>query len=161
MLIGIISDTHDNVDAIDRAVRIFKEYKVDLVLHLGDIVAPMTISNFDGLNIKFVRGNNDGDILNIKKRIEEIGGDYLGDISQLDLDGKSFALYHGTHPQILFALIHSDKYDYILRGHTHKQQDERVGSTRIINPGALYGRAEKSIAVLDVLEDNLEFIDID
>ena len=80
MLIGIISDTHDNVDAIDRAVRIFKEYKVDLVLHLGDIVAPMTISNFDGLNIKFVRGNNDGDILNIKKRIEEIGGDYLGDI---------------------------------------------------------------------------------
>lgn len=160
MLIGIISDTHDNVEAIEEAVKIFKQKKVDLVLHLGDIVAPLTIRYFEGLNIKFIRGNCDGDILNIKKRIEEIKGEYLSNISQLEIEGKTFALYHGTHPQILFALIHSKKYDYILRGHTHKKQDETVKKTRIINPGSLYGNEEKSIAILDVKKDELEFINI-
>ena len=74
MIIGIISDTHDNIPNILKAVNIFKERKANLVLHLGDIVAPATIKFFNGLNMKFIMGNCDGDIDLIKKRIEEIKG---------------------------------------------------------------------------------------
>jgi putative phosphoesterase len=37
-MIGIISDTHDNLPAIKRAVDLFNEKNVDLVLHAGDFV---------------------------------------------------------------------------------------------------------------------------
>ena len=36
MQIGIISDTHDNVAAIERATVIFDEEGVEVVIHCGD-----------------------------------------------------------------------------------------------------------------------------
>ena len=36
MLLGIVSDTHGNVEAIQEVTRRFLAAKVDLVLHLGD-----------------------------------------------------------------------------------------------------------------------------
>ena len=43
MKIGVLSDTHDHIPKIKRAVEIFNEEKVDLVLHSGDIVAPFSL----------------------------------------------------------------------------------------------------------------------
>ena len=40
MKIGIISDSHDHVDNIRRAVSVFREASVELVIHAGDIVSP-------------------------------------------------------------------------------------------------------------------------
>jgi predicted phosphodiesterase len=40
-----------------------------------------------------------------------------------------------------------DGVDFLLHGHTHEVRDERVGSTRIINPGALF-RARRYTAAL-------------
>ena len=59
-LIGIISDTHDNLPLITRAVRKFNRYQVDLVLHAGDYVSPFTIPCFKTLEARFigVYGNN-------------------------------------------------------------------------------------------------------
>ena len=74
-MIGIISDTHDNVPNILNALEVFKKKKVSFVLHLGDIIAPATVKYFSGLNIKFIKGNCDGDVENIKRKCEEIGAE--------------------------------------------------------------------------------------
>ncbi len=49
MNIGIISDTHDNLALIKKAVTFFNGEKVDLVLHAGDFVSPFTALEFKNL----------------------------------------------------------------------------------------------------------------
>ncbi len=69
-------------------------------------------------------------------------------------------VYHGTIPGNLDAAIKSNKYDYILTGHTHVKRDEPIGKTRVINPGALFGAHLYTIALLDIANDGVEFIGI-
>ena len=54
MKIGIISDTHDNMPKIAAAARVFNEEKVDLVLHAGDIISPITANEFSALKAPFI-----------------------------------------------------------------------------------------------------------
>ena len=73
MLIGLISDTHDNLPMIEKAVKRLNEEKVELVLHAGDYVAPFVIPKFKALNCKLIGvfGNNDGDHELLRKRFSE------------------------------------------------------------------------------------------
>jgi|SRR3989338_5214535 len=158
-MIGIISDTHDNIIGIKKAVEVFKQRKTELVLHLGDIVAPVTVLYFKGLRIKFLKGNCDGDIEMIEQKAKEIDGEFLGLSSELNIRNKKIALIHKPDKANEMAL--SGQYDYLLHGHTHQKRDEKIGNTRIINPGGLYlGNDEHSIALLDIKEDKLEFVKI-
>ena len=63
MQIGIISDSHDNVQALHKAVSLFNEAGVSLVLHAGDLVSPFTAQPIQQLHMPFIGvfGNNDGD----------------------------------------------------------------------------------------------------
>jgi predicted phosphodiesterase len=45
MLIGLISDTHDNLPMIEKAVKKLNEENVALVLHAGDYVLPSLSQN--------------------------------------------------------------------------------------------------------------------
>jgi len=157
-MISIISDTHDNISNIQKAVKKFKEAKVDFAVHCGDMVAPATVKFFDGVKVKAVKGNCDGDIELETKKLEESGGEYLGESGELEYKGKKIGIYHGTNPIRLERMISSQHYDYILTGHTHKTRDETIGKTRIINPGAHYYGAENTIALLDTEKDTVKFI---
>lgn len=160
-MLGIISDTHDNVLSIKKAVDIFKAMECDLVIHCGDVIAPLTIQFFKGLNIKFVRGNCDGDVPNLKKKAEEINGEFFEDIYEFTYEGKKFVSYHGNDQMELKKLIDSRQYDYVLTGHTHKKTDQKIRETRVINPGAHYPTVEeKTVAVLDVKQDKLQFMEV-
>jgi hypothetical protein len=163
MLIGLISDTHDNIPNILKSVKIFKEKKADLVLHLGDIIAPVTINFFTGLDIKFINGNCDGDINLIKERIKEINGEFLEQPAELILGNKKICLIHGKDIEKLTELINSNKYAYVFHGHSHKKRDEKISKTRVINPGGHYldpNQLPHSIAILDLGNDKLQFIDV-
>jgi predicted phosphodiesterase len=41
-MIGIMSDSHDNVDAIRKAVRLFNTKDLDITIHAGDLISPFT-----------------------------------------------------------------------------------------------------------------------
>jgi len=75
MKIGVISDTHDNLPLVEKAVKIFNEKEVEFVLHAGDYVAPFAVKVFKKLRAKFVGvfGNNDGDRILLGKKFDEIG----------------------------------------------------------------------------------------
>ena len=61
MLIGIVSDTHDDLTAVEAAVSLFEREGVDAVVHCGDFVAPFSATPFDAdFALHAVRGNNDG-----------------------------------------------------------------------------------------------------
>lgn len=165
--IGLISDTHDNVNNVLKAVDVFNELDLSFIIHCGDIVAPATIKFFKCQEIRFIRGNCDGDIENIKKIAESLGHRFIGDNLILGVFDKKLVAYHGTDKKRLEGLIKSQKYDYVLHGHTHKKRDEMIGKTRVINPGAHYYCTENTIAILEIkegvknTEDALRFISLE
>ena len=63
MKIGIISDTHDDVENVQKAIEMFNVERVQYVIHAGDYIFPGIVKEFEKLNSKLigVLGNNDGE----------------------------------------------------------------------------------------------------
>jgi len=161
MLIGLISDTHDHVPHIKKAVKLFKEREVDLIIHSGDFCSPFTVPLFEGLPLKAIFGNNDGDAYLLMTKCREIGADLLGDFFELDADHYRIAVYHGTNPGITGALHECGKYDVVVSGHTHEKSQQKIGDTLAINPGTAHGfDGEATIAFLDTSGREIEFISL-
>ena len=59
MQIGLISDTHDNTQNIEKFVKICRNKDINLVIHAGDIVRPESVESFNGVKLVGVLGNND------------------------------------------------------------------------------------------------------
>jgi putative phosphoesterase len=49
MKIGIISDTHDDIENVQRAIDLFGREEVKLIIHAGDFVFPGIIDEFKNL----------------------------------------------------------------------------------------------------------------
>lgn len=161
MLIGIISDSHDHIDNIKKAVEIFKNKKTDLVVHLGDYVNMMAIEAFSGLKIIGVFGNNDGDKMRIINAFNKIKGEIKGDFFEFEKDGLKFSAYHGTEPELRDALIYCERYDIIFFGHSHKAESKKIGKTLAINPGTAHGFGGRAtIAIFNTQNKEVEFIDL-
>lgn len=160
MVVGIISDTHENEPVMKKAVKIFKEKKPDFVVHCGDIVSPPVLENFRGLKMKFVFGNNDGEKEGLNRKAKEFGFEEISDEKEFEYQGKKFYVYHGTKRDILLTAIESQEYDYVLTGHTHIKRNEVIGKTRVINPGALFRAPRYTIAFLDVPTGDVEFVEV-
>lgn len=161
MNIGLISDSHDHVPHIEKAVNIFKSREVDLVLHAGDYCSPFTIPPFEGLPLKGVFGNNDGDHYLLMQKFSDIGADLAGYFFDLEVGERKIALYHGTDAAITSALRQCGNYDIVISGHTHEQVKHQVDDTLAINPGTAHGFGHTaSIAVLDTATMDVEFIEL-
>ncbi len=153
MIIGAIADTHDRLDAVDKAIDFLNGQGVTDVLHAGDLVSPFVVPLFSRLKSKlhFIWGNNEGDREFIRVRFAEIGITPLGDFAVLELGGKKIALIHGTHEQIVNSLVECRCYDLIIRGHTHRAQIIE-GNTLVVNPGEVCGylTGHQTIALIDL-----------
>ncbi len=158
-MIGIMADTHDNLDSIRKAVKIFNKEKVELVIHAGDLIAPFTAGEFQKLNSRLVAifGNNDGERDGLKKAYREICP--LEDFKEISVNEKSIAIIHGTNESIVDALALSGKYDVLVRGHTHKL-DVINGKTMIINPGETCGyvSGDETVVLFDPVLLNYEVV---
>ena len=162
MLVGIVSDTHDNLDTVEQAVQTLESADVDAVIHCGDIVAPFSATPFDS-NFDFysVRGNNDGE-WSLQDTVAEFGT-YLGEMGELTLGGAEFAVYHGTSEPVVEALIDCGHYDYVCRGHTHQQVHEERDGTIHVNPGGIPIAAapeDPAAVVVDTESGDVTFHDL-
>ncbi|MFO8016781.1 MAG: metallophosphoesterase [Candidatus Woesearchaeota archaeon] len=159
--LGIIADTHDNYTGTKKAIEIFRDKGCDMILHLGDLIAPPMLNLFRDTNTRFVLGNNEGEIPFLLKKAEENNVEFDRYVMEVESDGKKIAGFHGYSEDITNALISSGRYDYVLVGHTHGKFDRKEGNVRVINPGALFlGQEEKTVAVLDTEKDELEFVNV-
>ena len=80
MKIGLISDTHDNIENILKAVSEFNSRRVDIVLHAGDFVSPIAVESFAGIKLVGILGNNDTDIPGLTSAFNKINGELKGEI---------------------------------------------------------------------------------
>lgn len=150
MQIGIISDTHDHVKHITKAVSLFRKEGVQKLLHAGDFCSPFTVPLFKGFEMDAVFGNNDGDHFRLISKFSENGQSIHNEFFETEIDGCAIALYHGTQPSITKALGACGYYDLVVSGHTHKVVNEKIGKTLMLNPGSAHGfDAAATVAVFD------------
>jgi hypothetical protein len=113
-----------------------------------------------GFTVTFAQGNMDR-LPPLELAVDMLqGSGRLARLHRLVLDGFAAALLHGDDEARLNELIASGEFAYIFHGHTHRRVDRVVGSTRVINPGALGGtRYEpRSIAICDPAAGRVDFI---
>ncbi len=161
MKIGILSDTHNNIELTQKAVEIFREAKAELVLHAGDITSPKMLGLFEGLNVRFAQGNGDIDSEALNAESARLGFGPIEECAVLTADGKKIVLFHGNNIPLFRQSVASGEYDYVVKGHTHIFENYLSGNTRVINPGALYGAEEFSVAVLDTATGKVERIRVE
>ena len=107
MKIGIISDTHDRLPFIDKAIEELNKERVDLVLHAGDYCAPFAAFRFKPLKAKMIGvfGNNDAERELLRRNFSEIGVEIRGRFAEIKADDVKIALLHGDEEELL-SLIH-------------------------------------------------------
>lgn len=153
MLIAIVSDSHDNLPNIEKAVEYINKQKIQVMIHCGDVCAPSILrlfaDLFKGKEIHVVKGNVDGDIDGFEsdaKKDPRIT--YHGETGKLEIDGLKIVFCH--EPFVAKKMAEAQKYNFVFHGHTHKPWQEEVGKTTIINPGTLAGLFNKAtFAIFD------------
>jgi putative phosphoesterase len=153
MKIGIISDTHDRLLYIDKAIKLLNKEEVKLVLHAGDYISPFVASRFIALDAELIGifGNNDAEKYLIKRNFKNIGAKIKGSFTEIKTENLKIVMIHGKETSLLRSLIKTNYYDVIVYGHTHKSRIYREGKTLVINPGEVCGYLSRyaTIALLD------------
>lgn len=158
-MIGLMSDSHDNVLAIRRAVQIFNQSSCDLVLHAGDFIAPFSVKEIKKLScpVKAVFGNCDGEKKGLMKAFQSVG-----EIKEAPFvfghQDKRILLTHLDSP--VESYLSSGEYDVIVYGHTHKPQVQKKGKTLVVNPGETGGwvSGKSTVALLDTQKFTAEIV---
>ncbi len=164
MKIAIISDSHDNWPNIEKAIKYLNRQKIRVIIHCGDVCAPLTLEEmtklFKGDQIHLVNGNVDGDIEGFKrvaKKYKKLK--FYGQTGKVEIacppkpeerrrDGLKMVFCH--FPFVAKKIAKSGKYDFVFYGHTHKPWTEKIKQTEILNPGTLAGLFSKAtFAVFD------------
>jgi len=164
MIIGIISDTHDRLPFIERAVMKMNEKEVELVLHAGDYSAPFAAFQFKSLKAKMIGvfGNNDAERELLRRNFSNLGIEIRGRFAEIQVDGLKIALLHGEEEELLNSLLNTGSYDVVIYGHTHRSKVQRKNKVLAINPGEacgyLSGRA--TIGLLDTSTMDVKILPI-
>lgn len=165
MIVGILSDTHDCLPLIDKAVEKLNEMNVELVLHAGDYIAPFVDSHFKALKAPLIGvvGNNDGEKELLKQKFAELGADIRGNFAFENIDGLRIGMLHGDNIELMRSLLELESLDVLVSGHTHVAKTYRKGRMLVINPGEACGYLtdKPTIAILDTESLDVQIVQLE
>lgn len=157
MLVGVVSDTHNNIKNIKKIIYLFNKEQVDLVIHTGDISKARTLEIFSNLNSPLVGvfGNNDRIEEGLKEVCEVYNFNFQEPPLSLTLENKKVAVFH--EPELIEGYVKDNQdIDLILHGHTHRHREETVDDIIHFNPGESAGSMEGKSAIGLINMRNLE-----
>jgi putative phosphoesterase len=150
MLIGIFADSHDHLDHIRLAVKVFNEAGCELVVFAGDLVSSFAVPPLRELKCRVIAcfGDNEGNKTGVAAGMKIIGA--LGEppFGFKTPDGRRILLTHMDRS--LRGL--DGEFDAAIYAHTHKPSITRDDQGRLfINPGETSGWSygKPTVALLD------------
>ena len=154
----IISDSHDNIVNLDKALAFAKANNAEAILHCGDL------TNSDTLDYLCAEWTKPLYLVQGNCEIYEVGElKKYPQIINLGREGGIFK-YH----DIKIGACHEPKFienllihepAFIFYGHTHTPWEEQRGKTRVINPGNLDGsRYPATLATYDQESKDLKLV---
>lgn len=162
--IALLSDSHDNLPALRKALTQVQESGATTLLHMGDLSAPFVVNElgnaFDG-PIHIVFGNNDADLRLIQVNASKSPQITLhGIYAEVEIEDKRLAMIH--YPEPARRIAESGALALVGYGHNHTRKIERIGATWLVNPGELLGlMGDKTWALYDTDADTVELIHVD
>ena len=177
MKIGVMSDSHDNLTMIRRALERFEAEGAECLIHAGDFVAPFAVQEI--LKFKSAAygcfGNNDGEKAGIRKLWPGIADPPC----ELALGGRRILLTHdeaslAAHSTLLRAAV-SDveragapemlrRAEVVILGHTHRPsvRPGAGGGPLRINPGECCGwlSGKGTVAILDTATPSARIVEL-
>lgn len=161
MKIGILADTHDELERTQRAIAALRQAAVAALIHCGDLASTPIVAALASLPSWFVFGNHDSDMTPyLESAAAESGVNCLGWGGIVELDGKKLAVAHG-HLTTDIRRVLAESPDYLLTGHTHYPFETVRDGVRQINPGALHRADRFTVAVLDLDSGHVSWLTIE
>jgi putative phosphoesterase len=162
VLLGVVSDIHCNIGALDAALAAMGD-RVDDVLVAGDAVYEYRLSNevverVREIGARYVLGNHElvllspaGAAARARPEVRASNLDFLAGVPtrlELTLGGRRLLMVHGSpwapHNDYLYESSpgwarceEDDLADILVVGHTHVPMAVRKGRTLVVNPGSV------------------------
>ena len=152
--LAVISDVHDNLVNLQKALDYIKKEKIDYLISTGDLQSLDAWQMLDDLKIPVwaVMGNADKDIIGEKKLRDTLKNlHFSANIATVELENQK--IIFGHYPEIIKKIIlnYPNKYQLALAGHTHLPWEEKLGSTKLLNPGNIANiRCAPSFAIINL-----------
>ncbi len=160
MKIGILSDTHNDSENIQRTLQVFERYQVSSLLHCGDVTSLASLQWFTEYPLILTFGNGDVATGEMKAYLKGCNNSNEALYQyEWNLNGKRIAATHGHLREINDSILRQQNVDYFFHGHTHEKVDSWVGRTRVINPGAVVrtGNNSSSVCIFDPEMETIVF----
>jgi len=148
MLIGVVSDTHNNLKNIDRIISLFNDEGVSLVIHTGDVTNANSLNKFSKLKGKLigVYGNNDRNEIGLEKVANNNNFLFQEPPNLITLYERKIAIFH--EPDLIEEFLSSrENIDVVIHGHTHRYRHEIKNNILYFNPGESAGMREGKNAI--------------
>jgi uncharacterized protein len=160
MRIGLLSDTHDRIPAVDALLREMMAREVQFVLHAGDYCSPFALKPFQDHNLAMagVFGRNDGDPEGIRAfAAQGMGHELFESPHSITFGDQKVLIVHDIGDVVERSVL---AHAVVIHGHTHLQEMKTRGDTLIVNPGEACGwlNGSPTAAVLDLDTKHVEFI---
>lgn len=163
MKVGVLSDTHDRLPAIEEFLRRFRDMGVEVVLHAGDYCSPFAVEPFVRAHLPLagVFGRNDGDTEGLRAAAHAgMGIELFESPHSFKLGDHSILIVHDitdVHSRSVAA------HEFVFHGSVHQQEMKTRKETLIVNPGEACGwiHGSPTAAVVDLDTRHVEFIKLD
>jgi putative phosphoesterase len=141
MKIAIISDVHDNLAGLKKALDCCAEKGIASIICCGDLASLETLDflndHFEGA-IFYVLGNAEaGKLFEFEDGYTYKKTKMFRTVGEASFGGIEVAFTH--YPEQADDLCFSGKYKLVFHGHTHKPWEETVGQCKKLNPGNMAG----------------------
>ncbi|MCB9803125.1 YfcE family phosphodiesterase [Candidatus Nomurabacteria bacterium] len=152
--LAVISDIHDNIPNLNKALALIKKEKIDYLICTGDVQSLEAWLLLDELKIPSwaVFGNVDHDILgfeNLQKQLKNIK--LFANVGTAEIENKKIIFTH--YPTTLKKIFAKSKikYDLALHGHTHQPWEQIWEKTKILNSGNVANiRCAPTFAIIEM-----------
>ena len=142
MLVAVMSDSHDNIWNLRKAVEIVESRQAGLLIHCGDFIAPFMLKELDeaGIPVHGVFGNNDGDQYTLTKMSMSV----LSNITLYGLAGhvevEGFTIGFTHYREMGAGLVSAGTCRLVCFGHSHEHEIKQSGDVTLLNPGEIMGK---------------------
>lgn len=157
MRIGVISDTHDRLPALDRGLEVIRERDVEAIIHAGDVIAPFAARRLLAWSgpLHVIYGNNDGERAGLKEVLPQIQDGPLW----VEVAGCRILVHHFID---WCSAADIARADVIITGHTHEAVCEERQGKLFLNPGECCGwvSGRCTVAMLETETREAEIIEV-
>jgi putative phosphoesterase len=156
--IALLSDSHDNWNALRDATATASGEGCEVILFAGDLTRPKGVGILDEFSgpVHMICGNMDHNIDGVWAEAEDTDNViFHGEVC--DIERKGVRIYMQHRPETVETKAQTDTYDLCVHGHLHEFRHERIGGTHLINSGALTRRSNPpEWAIFDTKTQNAD-----